>query len=283
MRPPVKSVLPALASVLPLLSLCATIFTDMDMDTCLPILMLHDVGDERTELALAPGVFRSGLEGLARAGYHTVSLDDVAAWLHSGASLSKLAFAITFDDGSASVYSRAFPILQQYSFSATVFLTVGENTPTTSETRLPGREGRTMLSWGEIREMQRHGIAFGAHTLTHPNLARLPPDRAEAEMAQSQSVIADALGVPVPTFAYPYGYYNDRTREIASRHFVCACSVRLGLVSAKSDPYALERVDSGYLRTERLFGLMPGPWFPWYVRVRGIPRRIRRLLRWRMG
>jgi len=254
----------------------------------LPILMFHDVDEQRIAISISPSVFRRGLEGLHRAGYHTVSLEDVAACLRpsgdaSRCSLPEHAFAITFDDGSASIYSQAFPLLQQFGFSATAFLTVGENSSTGSDTRLPGREGRTMLSWGEIREMQRHGIAFGAHTLTHPNLARLPPDRAEAEMARSQSVIADALGVAVPTFAYPYGYYNDRTREIASRYFACACSVRLGLVHAGSDLYALERVDSHYLRTERLFGLMLRPWFPWYVRARAVPRRIRRLLHWRMG
>lgn len=262
----------------------------------LPILMCHDISDQRAVIALSPAVFQSGLARLHAAGYHTVSLEDVVECLHpnEGTSprqagtngprpLPEHALAITFDDGSESVYSQAFPVLQQYGFSATVFLTVGDRPVTTSQARLPSRQERTMLSWGEIREMQRYGIAFGAHTLTHPNLTRLPPDRAEAEICTSQAVIADALGVAVPTFAYPYGYYDERTRDIVRQHFACACSVRLGLVSTASDLYALERVDTHYLRTERLFGLMLSPWFPWYVRARAIPRRIRRTLHWRMG
>jgi peptidoglycan/xylan/chitin deacetylase (PgdA/CDA1 family) len=258
----------------------------------LPILMCHDISDQRAVTALSAAVFQSGLARLNGAGFQTVSLEELAQSLRATVgqsvtggprSLPEQAFAITFDDGWQSVYTQAFPVLQQLGFSATVFLTVGDKSTTAPEARLPSSPGRTMLTWGQIRDMHRHGIAFGAHTLTHPNLTRLPPDRAEAEICTSQAVIADALGVAVPTFAYPFGYYNDCIRDIVRRYFTCACSVRLGLVSARSDLYALERVDTHYLRTERLFALMVSPWFPWYVRARAIPRRIRRGLAWRMG
>jgi peptidoglycan/xylan/chitin deacetylase (PgdA/CDA1 family) len=262
----------------------------------LPILMGHDISDRHSVGALSPAVFQTGLAQLQAAGFHTVSLEDVAERLHASAGtqspqadsngarpLPVNAFAVTFDDGFESVYTRGFPLLQQHGFSATVFLTVGDGTATTSQARLPSSPEGKMLTWGQIREMQRHGIAFGAHTLTHPNLTRIPPDRAEAEIRISQAIIADSLGVPVAVFAYPFGYYDDRTRDIVRQYFTCACSVRLGLVSTASDPYALERIDTHYLRTERLFALMLSPRFSWYVRARAVPRRIRRALRWRMG
>jgi hypothetical protein len=37
----------------------------------------------------------------------------------------------------------------------------------------------------------------------------------------------------------------------------------------------LERVDASYFRRDRLFDIILTPLFPWYVSVRGIPRRIR--------
>jgi peptidoglycan/xylan/chitin deacetylase (PgdA/CDA1 family) len=152
-----------------------------------------------------------------------------------------------------------------------------------------------MLAWREMREMQHSGINFGAHTLTHPDLTRLPFDRVQAEVCDSKAIIEDALGAPVACFAYPYGRYDHRSREIAWQHFACACSDKLGLVAAGSDPYALERVDAYYLRTDRLFDpyalervdayylrtdrlfdvILTGL-FPWYIRARSIPRRIRR-------
>ena len=92
----------------------------------------------------------------------------------------------------------------------------------------------------------------------------------------SKAIIEDALGAPVACFAYPYGRFDDRSREIAQENFACACSDRLGLVAVNSDPYALERVDAYYIRSELLFGLLLKRTFPWYIWVRSVLRRTRR-------
>jgi peptidoglycan/xylan/chitin deacetylase (PgdA/CDA1 family) len=135
-----------------------------------------------------------------------------------------------------------------------------------------------MLSWGEIREMRRSGIEFGAHTLTHPDLTRLSVKLAESEICDSKAIIEDALSTPSASFAYPYGPYDIRCREIVSPHFVCACSAQLGLVHASTDLYAVVRVDAYYLRTENLFSLMSSALFPLYIKARSIPRRMRRAI-----
>ena len=95
-------------------------------------------------------------------------------------------------------------------------------------------------------------------------------------MYNSKAIIEDALSTQVTCFAYPYGRYGNRTREIVRQHFVCACSDKLDLVNGSSDLLALERVDAYYLRTERLFNVMLSRFFPWYIRARSLPRRIRR-------
>jgi peptidoglycan/xylan/chitin deacetylase (PgdA/CDA1 family) len=139
-----------------------------------------------------------------------------------------------------------------------------------------------MLAWREIREMHHWGIDFGAHTLTHPDLTRLPSKQIETEMRASKAIIEDALSAPVTCFAYPYGRYDARSHHVAQRCFAAACSDRLGLVTAKSDPYALERVDTYYLRTDRLFGILLTALFPWYITGRSIPRRVRRAVERRL-
>ena len=139
-----------------------------------------------------------------------------------------------------------------------------------------------MLSWPEIREMQRWGVTFGAHTLTHPDLTRASVDRIEAEVCTSKAILEDALGAPVTCFAYPFGRYDARSRTMVRQHFACACSDQLGLLTAGSDPYTLERLDAYYLRTDRLFALMGTRLFPWYVWARNIPRQLRRTLRQRI-
>lgn len=134
-----------------------------------------------------------------------------------------------------------------------------------------------MLSWPEIREMHAGGIDFGAHTCTHEDLTRLPRGRLYAEIRDAKAMIEDALGSAVTDFAYPFGYYNGRVRRVVREHYACACSARLAMARIKSDPFALERIDMYYLRTERLFRIMMSRGFPLYVRLRNMPRQIRSL------
>lgn len=246
------------------------------MAASLPVLTFHALDDRRSAISLSPGVFQRGMARLYESGYQTLSLLEAADCLQRGAPFPDRSLVLTFDDGYQTVYDEAFPVLQRYGLSATVFLTVGEKGPVNPTNQLPSLSDRSMLTWHQIREMQRWGIAFGAHALTHPDLTRLPVERIEVEVLGSKTIIEDALGVRVDCFAYPYGRYDRRVRNMAQQHFACACSDRLGLITLKSDPYALERVDAYYLRTERLFGVMLTWLFPWYVRARSIPRRIRR-------
>jgi len=158
---------------------------------------------------------------------------------------------------------------------------VGDKGVASRRDRLPSLTGRSMLSWKEIREMQRAGIDFGAHTLTHPDLTYLSSDQLKAEVCDAKSIIEDALGAPVTSFAYPYGRYNGRVRDIVREHFACACSDRLCLVGQGSDLHALERVDTYYLRTDPLFSMMLTRYFPWYVWACSVPRLVRRTFqRW---
>ena len=243
------------------------------MAASLSILTFHAIDDRPSIISLSPRVFRRAIKGLHESGSRTLSLREVVECLRLGNHFPPGSVALTFDDGYQSVYDVAFPILRQYGMSATVFLAVGL-APSTK--RLPSLEGRTMLSWDEIREMDRHGIAFGAHTCTHPDLTRVPLENAEAEARDSKAIIEEALDHPIESFAYPYGRHDRRIRTIVARHFACACSDQLGMVKAGSNPHALERIDTYYLRTDRLLRLLNSPLYPWYIPARAVPRRIRR-------
>jgi peptidoglycan/xylan/chitin deacetylase (PgdA/CDA1 family) len=248
----------------------------------LTILTFHALDDTRTVLSFSPALFER-LVRLLRAGGHAVMpLADAAAALHGGGTLPARPLVITFDDGYRSVYEAAFPVLCEHSLPATVFLAVGdaEGGPRRGSrdpgARLPSMEGRPMLSWGEIREMRQGGISFGAHTLTHPDLTRLPPSSIEREMVTSKAVLEESLGEPVAGFAYPFGRFDARSLQLARRHFACAVSDRLAFATPASDVHALPRVDAYYLRRPRLAGLLETPWFPWYIRACSVPRAARR-------
>jgi len=244
----------------------------------LPIFTFHTLDDvDRSAIAYPPAGFTRAVETLHQLGSQTLEMDEVAARLRSGASFPPRGMGLTFDDGYRSVYEVAFPLLQRYGLKATVFLAVGRGRSGPSDS-LPSMNGRPMLRWGEIRAMHRAGITLGAHTLTHPDLTRLPLHRVQEEIWESKARIEDVLGAPVTCFAYPYGAADQPIRQVVAERFGCACSDRLGLVSSRSDPHALERVDAYYLRAVPLFGMIFTEMFSWYLRARSLPRLIRRRL-----
>jgi peptidoglycan/xylan/chitin deacetylase (PgdA/CDA1 family) len=71
------------------------------------------------------------------------------------------------------------------------------------------------LDWEQITEMQRCGISFGNHTMSHPNLARLTKDEQTFEIAGAQDVINKRIGCAT-SLAYPFGHLSDQTANIAS-------------------------------------------------------------------
>jgi peptidoglycan/xylan/chitin deacetylase (PgdA/CDA1 family) len=162
--------------------------------SALPILTFHALADETAVTSFSPRVFRRSMARLHENGYRSLSLTDAADCLRNQQPLPRRSFVITFDDGYASVYEEGLPVLRDYGMCATIFLTVGEAPSAESAGRLLSLSGRSMLSWREIREMSKIGIQFGAHTLTHPDLTRLPVDRVATEICRSKAVIEDALG-----------------------------------------------------------------------------------------
>ena len=252
------------------------------MNARVTILTFHALDDERSVISFPPALFERLVRMLHAKGPPVLSLADAVLGLRGERAVPKRSVVITFDDGYCSVYDLAFPALREHELPATVFLTVGGAEGAAGRglfdlsARLPSIVGRQMLSWSEVREMHRAGIDFGAHTLAHPDLTRLPASDVEREMVAPKAVLEDALGESVTSFAYPFGRYDQKSRALARQHFACACSDRLGFAGQGSDLYALPRVDAYYLRREWLVDSLAKAWFPSYVRARAIPRRMRR-------
>ncbi|MEW6067963.1 MAG: glycosyltransferase [Nitrospirota bacterium] len=104
-----------------------------------------------------------------------------------------------------------------------------------------------MLSWGEVIEMSRSGIVeFGAHTLTHSSLSRIPISESNEEILKSKEIIEKKLNKKVDTFAYPYGSeydVNEEVRDIVERNgFSCACILRDGANRNGTDLFLLRRL-----------------------------------------
>ena len=94
----------------------------------------------------------------------------------------------------------------------------------------------------------------------------------------SGEILSNALDQPIDMFCYPKGFSDARVREITARYYRGACSDKLGIASAGSDLFALERVEMFYLRSARSAQALTKPWFEAYLKARNVPRTAKRAL-----
>lgn len=70
------------------------------------------------------------------------------------------------------------------------------------------------ISWEELAEMQGNGIEIGSHTMSHPILSKISPERLNEEVVTSRVVLEKMLKAPVCTFCYPNGRHGDINDEV---------------------------------------------------------------------
>ncbi|MCI0438816.1 MAG: polysaccharide deacetylase family protein [Chloroflexi bacterium] len=240
----------------------------------LPILMYHRVVDsldapDPYRLNVSVAQFESQMRYLRDRGYEAVRLDEVVRASGKGGSPWRKPVVITFDDGYMDTYTRAFPILKEYGMTATVLLVSGHIGGTNAWDR--GEVPATQLAGpSEIREMARHGIAFGSHSVTHRPMTALNCREAMAELADSKVAIEDMLGSEVSVFAYPYGRSTPVLRGMAQQAgYIAAC----GIEERENTLFNLSRVDAAACADSRLL---------WRMKISGTHYRLRqsKSLRW---
>jgi peptidoglycan/xylan/chitin deacetylase (PgdA/CDA1 family) len=116
-----------------------------------------------------------------------------------------------------------------------------------------------MMTTEQVRSLDAGGMEVGAHTVTHPILARLESARAENEIRDSKRGLEAMTGKRVGLFAYPNGrpgrdYGPEHVGMVRTLGFDAAVSTAWGVASAASDPYQLPRF-SPWDRTPGKFAL----------------------------
>ncbi len=235
------------------LSLSSTVFAQpRNIPPELIVLGYHEITDANQALidqyAITPQLFEQHIQWLNSHGFHFVSMDDVVAANAGQKALPANAVLLSVDDGYASFYKNAYPIIQKYNIP-TVLAVVGSwlepeyNAPVNFGEKTIARD--QLLSWDQLKEMSDNGLVeiashtYNLHTgvLANPQgnmqpalTARLydaATNRYESDNHYSARLYQDFKanndlfirhGLTRPRImVWPYGRYNTKAQEIAKQ------------------------------------------------------------------
>jgi peptidoglycan/xylan/chitin deacetylase (PgdA/CDA1 family) len=208
------------------------------------IITFHNIDDDGGLLSYGPRQFSNFLDCLADRKIPVMPLSHLLrADVHRGVSL-------TFDDGMASVFENALPILRERGAVAHLFLTTaaigGSNQWASQPKTAPVHP---MLDWNQVETLSNNGVLIEAHTDSHPDLRDLPDDAIKEEFYRCDETIRSRLDRAPDYFAYPYGFLDHRVERLAGEHYRASMTTRLGYLQAGGRVSALPRLDSYYLRS----------------------------------
>lgn len=103
-----------------------------------------------------------------------------------------------------------------------------------------------MLSALQLSDLHGSGMGIGAHTRSHPILAKTDPARARREISESRAYLENALGERIGLFAYPNGkpgvdYLPEHVAMVKDLGFDAAVSTAWGASRPRDSLFELKR------------------------------------------
>ena len=105
---------------------------------------------------------------------------------------------------------------------------------------------RMMLTWDNVREMNKAGIKIGSHTVTHTILSAISANNMKTEISESKRVLEEGLQQDIKFFAYPNGRCTDDILEaVKAAGYQAALTTRPQLVDSRANLFELGRILPG--------------------------------------
>lgn len=240
-----------------------------------PILLYHhlDPKGSRSAVVVTPEKFESDLKALKQAGFTTIHFSELTACIKGESKWPEKPIIITFDDGYASNYKYAFPLLKKYHMKASFFV-IGwsagrqsyENSDEEINPHFSWQEAGEMSATGLV-EIQNHtydlhsekGYSYGEHKLTGRGVARLEGESEEnylnrlvKDFCYNSQLITKATGIAPTILAFPMGVHNELSNQaVFMSGMFGSVTVRCGvrIYKAMSDLVDMPRINVDMAKT----------------------------------
>lgn len=156
--------------------------------------------------------------------------DDYSVDAYQPTGFNRAMVSVTFDDGWASAYTKARPIMAQYGILSTQYIFPDA----------VGDKANGYMTKAQIVALSNAGHEIASHTMSHSQLTTLTAAMLTTELKNSQSSLEALTGKPITNFASPYGDYNTSVITQVKKYYTSHRTVDTGYNSKDSfDAYSL--------------------------------------------
>ena len=208
------------------------------------IAMYHVIDHTPGPYSVTPEAFRTQLTLIA--GRHPIIRLSELSELFANPTDTGRCVVITCDDAYWDFIAQALPILEELGIPCTLFVPTGHigDENTWSEDEASGA-GRRILGEDALRQLAGHELVdLGSHTVDHVRMSALDRNEMRRQAEESKCTLEELTGLPVRSFAYPYGQLDDysaaTTAVLAEVGYELAVTTHWG--TSQTAPLALRRI-----------------------------------------
>lgn len=180
------------------------------------MLIYHHVAEDTPRVSsVSPAELREHLRYLRDNNFQVIGLDVLIEQLKTGKPIADNAVVLTFDDSYENNFTTAHPILQEFGYPYTIFISPGA---------IDERVG-PVLSWQQVKQMAADGVLVANHAMWHEHMARPEQGESKADwlkrmqhsILQAEQRIKEETGQSHQWLAYPYGEFSDALEALVAR------------------------------------------------------------------
>lgn len=194
------------------LLLCCLLLLSLPASATVMLIYHHVAEDTPRVSSVTAAEFRGHLQYLRDNHFQVIGLDVLIDQLKSGKPIADNAVVITFDDSYENNFTTAHPILQEFGYPYTIFISPGDIDKGTGP----------VMNWQQIKQMSEDGVLVANHAMWHEHMARPEPGESEADwlkrMRQSildaERRIKEETGQNHQWLAYPYGEFSAKLEQL---------------------------------------------------------------------
>lgn len=190
------------------------------------VLMYHRIDEPKyPSTSISLDLFKSQMQYLKENDYIVDSISNIGNF--STNNDFKKRVYITFDDGFLSIYEKAYPILSNFQFPFSIFL---------STKFIQHGNKNDFMNWKMVKFLKSNNVEIYSHGHSHKSFLSMTPEELRVDILTSKNILSRELNKEGRIISFPYGETRQSVNNLISElGYDIGFGQHSGIINKESD------------------------------------------------